>query len=136
MCAYKSILSQYIKYLVLFSMASNKGLGEPVQTCWSLCCTYPQSMNLSEGSDQNWICSHGCLTLYSMITPFDTFGILCILKYYGKSSICSFGGANAPFSIIFSKVSKTNLNFSYIFSILSKSGNRCLDLKITYAVKG
>ena len=46
------------------------------------------------------------LTFYSMIMPFDTFKILCISKFYGKSSIC-FNGANAPFSIIFSKVFKT-----------------------------
>ena len=46
------------------------------------------------------------LTLYSIITPFDYFEISCIWKYYRKWSICSFG-ANAPFSIIFSKVFKT-----------------------------
>ena len=40
------------------------------------------------------------------ITPFDAFEIPCILNYYGKWSICSFG-ANALFSIIFSKVFKT-----------------------------
>ena len=49
-----------------------------------------------------------CVTLYSIITPVDTFEILCIWKYYGKWSICSFG-ANAPFSIIFSDVFKTLL---------------------------
>ena len=26
-----------------------------------------------------------CLTLYSMVTPFDAFEILCIWTYYGKS---------------------------------------------------
>ena len=36
------------------------------------------------------------LTLYPMLTPFDAFEILCIWKYYGKLSICSFG-ANAYF---------------------------------------
>ena len=46
------------------------------------------------------------LTLYSTLTPFDAFEISCIRKYFGKWSICSFG-ANAPFSIIFSKVFKT-----------------------------
>ena len=46
------------------------------------------------------------LILYHMITPFDAFEISCIGKYYGKWSICSIG-ANAPFSIIFSKVFKT-----------------------------
>ena len=52
------------------------------------------------------------LTLYSMLTPFDTIEIISyILKYYGKLSICSFG-ANAPLSIIFSKVFKLNFNFS------------------------
>ena len=45
------------------------------------------------------------LTLYSTLTPFDAFKISSIWKYYGKSSICSFG-ANAPFSIIFLKVFK------------------------------
>ena len=44
------------------------------------------------------------------MTPFDTFEISHIWKYYGKWSICSFG-ANAPFPIIFSKVFKTELNF-------------------------
>ena len=29
------------------------------------------------------------LTLYSILMPFDTFEILCVRKYYGKSSICS-----------------------------------------------
>ena len=46
------------------------------------------------------------LTLYSIIAPFDAFDISCIWKYYGKWSICSFW-ANAPLSIIFSKVFKT-----------------------------
>ena len=36
------------------------------------------------------------LTLYSIITPFDAYEISCIVKYYGKWNICSFG-ANAPF---------------------------------------
>ena len=31
------------------------------------------------------------LTLYIIITPFDTFEISCIQKYYEKWSICSFG---------------------------------------------
>ena len=51
-----------------------------------------------------------CLTLSSMIRSFDAFEISCILKYYGKWSICSFG-ANASFSIIFSKLFKTLLKF-------------------------
>ena len=46
------------------------------------------------------------LTLYSIRTPFDAFEISHVRKYYGKRSICSFG-ANAPSSIIFSKVFKT-----------------------------
>ena len=54
------------------------------------------------------------LTLYPIIAPFDAFEIPCILKYHGKSSICSIG-ANAPFSIIFSKVFKTLLKFFLIF---------------------
>ena len=54
------------------------------------------------------------LTINSIITPFDTFEISYIWKYYGKRSICS--GANAPFSIIFSKVFKTLLRFFLIFS--------------------
>ena len=74
------------------------------------------------------------MLLYSIITPFDAFEISCIWKYYGKCSICSFG-ANASFSIIFSKVFKT-LNFSWIFSMLSKNRKRCHDLKIAYRVKG
>ena len=50
------------------------------------------------------------LNRYSIIAPFDTFEISYISKYYGKWSICSFG-ANALFSIIFSKVLKTLLEF-------------------------
>ena len=50
-------------------------------------------------------------TLYSIITLFDAFEISCICKYHGKWSICSFG-ANAPFSMMFSKVFKTKLIFS------------------------
>ena len=46
-----------------------------------------------------------------LIAPFVAFEILCIWKYYGKSSICSIG-ANAPFSIIFLKVFKLFLIFS------------------------
>ena len=58
------------------------------------------------------------LTLYSMITPFDAFEILCIGKYYGKWSFV----ANARFSIIISKVFKTLLKFFLIFiSMLSKN---------------
>ena len=45
------------------------------------------------------------LTLYSIITPFDTFEILCI------ENIIEIG-ANAFFSIIFSKVVKLYLSFS------------------------
>ena len=48
-----------------------------------------------------------------MIVTFDAFVISRIWKYRGKSSICYFG-ANAPFSIIFSKyfkVFKTLLKF-------------------------
>ena len=45
--------------------------------------------------------------IYEMCLPFtqsyDAFEISCIWKYYGKWSIC----ANAPFSIIFSRVFKT-----------------------------
>ena len=51
-------------------------------------------------------CKKAYLTLYSIITPFDTHEISRIWKYYGKWSICSFG-AIASFSIIFSKVFKT-----------------------------
>ena len=54
------------------------------------------------------------LTLYSIITPFDAFEISSIWKYYGKWSICSLG-ANAPFSIIFSKVFTIELKFFLIF---------------------
>ena len=54
------------------------------------------------------------LTRYSIITPFDAFEMSCIWKYYGKWSICSFG-ANAPFSIIFSKVFETLLKFILTF---------------------
>ena len=45
-----------------------------------------------------------------LIAPFVAFKILCIWKYYGKSSICSIG-AIALFSIILLKVFKTLLNF-------------------------
>ena len=43
------------------------------------------------------------LTIYSIITPLK---YQVFKKNHGKWSICSFG-ANAPFSIIFSKVFKT-----------------------------
>ena len=62
------------------------------------------------------------------ITPLDAFEILlCIWKYYGKWSICS---------LYFQKYSKLYLNFSYFFSMLSKSGKWYHDLKIAYGVKG
>ena len=41
----------------------------------------------------------------------NAFEKLCIWKYYGKWSICSLG-ANAPFSIKFSKVFRLHFNFS------------------------
>ena len=50
------------------------------------------------------------LTVYSIIATFDAFEISCIWKYYGK-----WFGANAPFSIIFSKVFKTLLILFYFF---------------------
>ena len=65
-------------------------------------CEYDISNN-SKGGECYW---QQALTLYSIITPSDAFEILCIWKYYGKWSICSFG-ANAPFSMIFFKVFKT-----------------------------
>ena len=43
-----------------------------------------------------------------MITPFDAYEILYILKYYEKSSICSYGA----FYNIFQKYSKLQLNFT------------------------
>ena len=52
-----------------------------------------------------------------------------------KKSICSIG-ANAPVSILFSKVFKTLLKFSWFFSMLSKYRKWCHDLKIAYEVKG
>ena len=59
-----------------------------------------------------------------IITPFNTF------------EISSFG-AIAPFSIIFSKVFKTQLNFFFkFFSMLSKNRKWCHGLKIAYGVKG
>ena len=59
------------------------------------------------------------LTLNPMIAaPFDAFEILCIWKYHGKLSIFSIG-ANAPFSIIFSKVN----NFLEIFQCCLKIEN-------------
>ena len=75
------------------------------------------------------------LTIYSIVTPFDTFEISCIWKYYGKWSFCSFG-ANTSFSIIFSKVYKTLLKFFLNFSMLSKNRKWCHDLKIAYWGKG
>ena len=66
------------------------------------------------------------LTLYSIITPFEAFEISCIGNYFGKWSFCSFG-ANAPFSIIFSKVFKTFLDF---FQCYLKIENDVNDLKI------
>ena len=71
------------------------------------------------------------LTHYSIIAPFDAFEISCIWKYYGQWSICSFG-ANAPFSIIFSKNSNLTLILSWIFSMLSKNRKWSHDLKIAY----
>ena len=62
-------------------------------------------------------------------------GAFALWKYYGKWSICSFG-ANAPFSIIFSKVFKTYLKFFLTFSMLSKNRKWCHDLKIAYEVNG
>ena len=63
------------------------------------------------------------LTIYSMITLFDTFEILCIWKFYVKWNICSLG-ANVPFSVIFSKVFKTLFNFFlYFFSMCLKIEN-------------
>ena len=56
-----------------------------------------------------------------MITPFDVFKTLCIWKY-GKLSICSIG-ANAPFSIIFSKVFKTFNFFLDFFQCCLKIEN-------------
>ena len=50
------------------------------------------------------------VTLYSTISIIATLKYHVFEKYYGKWSICSFG-ANAPFSIIFSKVFKTFLKF-------------------------
>ena len=55
------------------------------------------------------------LILYSIITPFDTFEISCIWKYYGKCSICS-KRANAAFSI-FSLVFKTRQKFQCCLKI-------------------
>ena len=51
------------------------------------------------------------LTFYSIITSLKYH---VFKKKYGKWSICS-KRANAPFSIIFSKYSKHNLNFSCFF---------------------
>ena len=63
-----------------------------------------------------WYLSHmhkPLLTLYSIITPFEAFELQHIWKKkYGKWNVCSFGAnANAPVSIISSKVFKTLLNF-------------------------
>ena len=44
--------------------------------------------------------------------------------------------ANAPFSIIFSKVFKISLKFFFIFSMLSKNRKRCHDLKKSLWSKG
>ena len=56
---------------------------------------------------ENCVCTFK--TLYSIITPFDTFEIME-------------NGANVPFSIVFSKVFKTLLNFFLIFfPMLSKN---------------
>ena len=53
---------------------------------------------------------------------FDAFEVSRIWKYYGKWSICSFG-INLIFPKYFQKYSKLNLNFSWIFSMLSKIEN-------------
>ena len=57
------------------------------------------------------------------------------LKYHVFENMME-NGSNAPFSIIFSKVFKTLLNFFLNFSMLSKNRNGCHDLKIAYEVKG
>ena len=57
-----------------------------------------------------WISCIQRFTLYFIIISFDAFEISCIWKYYGIWSICSFG-ANAPLTIIFSKVFKNILKF-------------------------
>ena len=46
----------------------------------SRCFTWNRNCNVSQNS----------LTFYSMIASFDAFEILCIWKYNGKSSICSY----------------------------------------------
>ena len=58
------------------------------------------SVDLQNGSE-----SKGCLTLYSKITPYDIFEISRIESIMENGAFAI--GANAPFSIIFSKVFMT-----------------------------
>ena len=66
-------------------------------------------------------CTLSNLTLYSIITPFDTFEISYIWKYYGKWSI--FLWTNATFSINFQKYSKLFLMFLEFTSMGPFRGN-------------
>ena len=66
------------------------------------------------------ITNSNSLYLHSMITPFDAFEIFI---YYVFENIMEIEhlllGANAPFSIIFSKVFKTLLKFFlYFFNVV------------------
>ena len=53
-----------------------------------------------------------------MITPFDAFEILCVFENIMENQAFAPFGANAPFSIIFSKLFKAFLKFFLNFFIV------------------
>ena len=71
------------------------------ETCCLECSIFVQL-----SSKDKKVCNPFPLTLYSKITPFDAFEILCICKHYGKMEHLLFG-SKFSIAILFSKVFKT-----------------------------